>query len=63
MDSDDPASFADEDRLFAMSEVDRVLRDRKPSVISVNGRGHLDAVKIAHLMNCSHWGECGKTKQ
>ena len=58
MDSDDPTSFDDEDRLFAMSEVDSVLRNRKPSIISVSGRGHLNAVKIAHLMKCSHWGEC-----
>ena len=58
MDSDDPASFADEDRLFAMSEVDRVLRDRKPSIISISGRGHLNAIKVAHLMKHTLWGKC-----
>ena len=49
MNSDDPGSFDDEDKLHFISEVKDVLRSGQPSVISVSGRGHLDATKIEHL--------------
>ena len=49
MNSDDPASFNNEDKLYFISEIKDVLRSGKPSVISVSGRGYLDATKVEHL--------------
>ena len=57
MNSDDPLSFTDKDRLFAMSEVERVLREGNPSIVSINGCGHLDSKKIHHLMKCTLWSK------
>ena len=57
MNSGDPASFNDEDKLFAMSEVERVLREGNSLIISINGRGHLDSKKIHHLMKCTLWSK------
>ena len=57
MNSDDPASFNDKDKLFAMSEVERVLREGNPSIVSINGYGHLDSEKIRHLMKCTPWSK------
>ena len=57
MNSDDPASFSDKDKLFAMSEVERVLREGNPSIVSINGRGHLDSKKIHYLMQCTLWSK------
>ena len=57
MNSDDPASFSDKDKLFAMSEVERVLREENPSIVSINGRGHLDSEKIHHLVQCTLWSK------
>ena len=37
MDSGDPDSFSDKDKLFAMSEVECVLREGNPSIVSING--------------------------
>ena len=57
MNSDNPASFNDKDKLFAMSEVERVLREGNPSIVSINGCGHLDSEKIHHLMKCTLWSK------
>jgi ankyrin repeat protein/GTPase SAR1 family protein len=57
LDSDDPSSCSDRDKLFEMSQVDQVLREKKPSIVSVNGKGHLDAEKIVHFMKCTLWGK------
>ena len=57
MNSDNPLSFTDKDKLFAMSEVERVLREGNPSIVSINGRGHLDSEKIHHLMKCTLWSK------
>ena len=40
-----------------MSQVEQVLRDRKHSVVSVSGRGHLGKAKIVHFMKCTLWGK------
>ena len=40
-----------------MSQVEQVLREGMPSIISVNGKGHLDAEKIVHFRKCTLWGE------
>ena len=57
LDSDNPSFYSDRDKLFDMSQIEQVLRDRKPSIVSVNGRGHLDTAKIAHFMKCTLWGK------
>ena len=57
LDSDNPSSCSDRDKLFEMSQVEQVLRERKRSIVSVNGKGHLDAEKIIHFMKCTLWGE------
>ena len=57
MDSDDPASFTNKEKLFAIDEVERVLRDENPSIVSINGCGHLDSAKIKHFMKCTIWSK------
>ncbi len=49
MNSVDPALCDDEDKLHFISEVKDVLRYGEPSVISVSGRGYLDAKEVEHL--------------
>ena len=57
MKSDNPASYSDRDKLFAMSEVEQALRDRMPSIISVSGQEPLDTAKVIHLMRYTLWGK------
>ena len=59
MNSDNPASFAKKDKLFAMSEVERALREGTPSIVSIdiNGCGDLDTVKVNHFMKCTLWSK------
>ena len=57
MDSDDPASSSNKNKLFAMTEVKCVLKEGRPSIISVNGKGRLDTAKVAHLMKLTLWGK------
>ena len=54
-DSDNPSSCNDRDKLFEMSQIEQVLRDRKHSVVSVSGRGRLDKAKIVYFMKCTLW--------
>ena len=57
LDSDNPSSCCDRYKLFKLSQVEQVLREGKPSIVSINGKGHLDAEKIVHFMKCTLWGE------
>jgi ankyrin repeat protein len=57
LDSDNPSSCNDKYKLFKMSQVEQVLREGKCSVVSVNGKGHMDAEKIVHFMKCTLWGK------
>ena len=57
MDSDDPTSFTNKDKLFFLSDVARVLREEKPLVISTSGQGYLNAAKITHLTKYIHLGK------
>ena len=57
LDSDNPLSYSDRDKLFEMSQVEQVLREGMPSIVSVNGKGHMNAKKIAHFMKCTLWGK------
>ena len=51
MDSNDPSSFVDENELFAMNDIHRVLEESHPFVISVSGQTQLDSTKFAGLKN------------
>ena len=57
LDSDNPSSCSDRYKLFKLNQVEQVLREGKPSIISANGKGHLDAEKIVHFRKCTLWGE------
>ena len=57
LDSDNPSSCSDRDKLFEMSQVEQVLSEGKPSIVSINGKGHMDAEKIVHFMKCTLWGK------
>ena len=57
IDSDDPASFNDKDKLFAMSEVECVLREGRSLIVSVNGRGLLESTKVDYLMKWTFWSK------
>ena len=57
LDSDNPASCSDRNKLFAMSEVEQVLRERKPSIVSISGRGHLYTAKVVLLMKYNLWSK------
>ena len=57
LDSDNPASHSNRDKLFDMSQVEQVLRDRKPSIVSISGRGHLSKSKVFHFVKCTLWGK------
>ena len=57
LDSDNPSSYSDWDKLFEMSQVEQVLREGMPSIVSVNGKGHMDAEKIVQFIKCTLWGE------
>ena len=57
IDSDDPASFNDKDKLFAMSEVECVLREGRSLIVSVNGRGLLESAKVDYLMKWTFWSK------
>ena len=57
LDSDNPSSCSDRNKLFEISQVEQVLREGIPSIISVNGKGHMNTEKIAHFMKCTLWGK------
>ena len=57
MDSIDPASFSNEDRLFALSEIHYTLKEGKRFVISATGQGLLDTTKIADITNFVQYGK------
>ena len=57
LESDNPSSYSDLDKLFEMSQAEQVLREGKPSIVSVNGKGHMDAEKIIHFMKCTLWSK------
>ena len=58
---DSPATPAclDDDHLFAMSDVERVLTssERKQWVVSVSGRQRMERFKLDSLLHLSHWNK------
>ena len=59
LDSDDPITSTG-DSLFLSSNISRVLKDSKESIISahVNGRTSLKVTKVSCLQEYVHWGKC-----
>ena len=53
----DISSFSDRDRLFDMSDVDRVLKEGKDSILSITGKWPVKANKLAHLKKFTFWGK------
>ena len=56
LNSGDISSFMCEDNLFEISEVERVIREGKESVVSVNGRTLLDSSHLFILKKLTYWG-------
>ena len=61
MDSNDPGSYNDEDKLFLISDphFTQVLSEGNPlnAIVSINGKKSLDVDKILHLAHYIHWGK------
>ena len=60
LNSADPLSFKDEDKLFDMNDVRRVLKEGKENVLSVVGEKLLDSSCLSGLKGNTYWGmyEC-----
>ena len=59
LDSDDPASFVDEEKLYYSNDIAKELKDGNPVIVSTDsqGRTQLSAARISHLKEYIHWGE------
>ena len=59
LDSDDPQSFKDGDKLFEINDIERVIRRGKKSVISVSGQESIKSSdsRLLMLKNFSYWGK------
>ena len=57
LNSNDTLSFVYEDKLFAISDVERVIREGKKKVISVNGQAFLDSSHLCVLKKYTYWGK------
>ena len=59
MDSDDPTSFVNEDKLFCASDIAKVLNKGKRSIVSADKEGHVQfsAATVSHLKEYIRWGE------
>ena len=57
LNSNDTLSFMYEDKLFAISDVERVIREGKKKVISVNGQAFLDSSHLCVLKKYTYWGK------
>ena len=54
--SDNPASFQDSNKLFDVNDVQRVIREGKQYVLSVDGKELLDSSYLAVLKQHTYWG-------
>ena len=50
-----PKALLNDDHLFAMSDVERALSQRRDMVISISGMGRMTCSKITHLLTLSLW--------
>ena len=57
LNSNDTSSFVYEDKLFAIDDVERVIREGKKKVISVNGQAFLDSSHLCVLKKYTYWGK------
>ena len=57
LNSNDTLSFVYEDKLFAISDVEHVIREGKKKVISVNGQAFLDSSHLCVLKKYTYWGK------
>ena len=59
LDSDDPQSFKDGDKLFEINDIERVLREGKKGVVSVSGHKSIKSSdsRLLMLKNFSYWGK------
>ena len=55
LDPKDTSSFRKRDHLFDLRDVDRVLREGKPVVLSITGKYIVESSCIAHLKSLSHF--------
>ena len=54
--SADPSSFRDNDKLFSMNDIQRVLEEGKANVVSCGGRGFLDSSYPSVLRGGTYFG-------
>ena len=57
MDSIDSASFTNEDKLFAISDIHRALNRGNPVIISTTGRRQVDATELSDLKTFIQYGK------
>ena len=59
LDSDDPQSFKDGDKLFEINDIERVIREGKKGVVSVSGQESITSSdsRLLMLKNFSYWGK------
>ena len=57
MDSDNPQSFEDKDKLFEINDIERVIKEGKKKVVSVSGRNFLDSSHFVILKKFAYWGK------
>ena len=57
LDSDDPQSFKNDDKLFEINDIERVIREGKKSVISVSGHKSIKSSQLLMLKKFSYWGK------
>lgn len=58
LNSGDSSSYSDENKLFFVDEVERVMREGKSAAVSISGRAFLDRTELSHLIKRhAYWGE------
>ena len=56
LNSADPLSFKDENKIFDMNDVRRVLKEGKENVVSIDGNKLLDSSCLSGLKGNTYWG-------
>ena len=54
--SDNTSSFMNEDKLFEITEIERVIKEGKKKIISVSGRTFLDSLHLDIFRKYTFWG-------
>ena len=62
MNSINPTSFANKDKLFAMKDIHHVLTERKKFIISTTGRRQLDATEFSGLKSFIQYGKFAESR-